>query len=161
MAIRKRIKQANYLKIGEAFEFLGFSFTNLTEKPSPQTTSKRYVGNASATQTISGYEWSTDFEGDQIISDKACEYIRNIGEMCSTGAEAESEYLIVDMDKEGTADDTYRARKFKVAIQVDEFGDNDGELQLSGSFLGQSDPIVGTFTKTTKIFADGFTPKVI
>ena len=81
--------------------------------------------------------------------------------MCSTGVDAESEYLIIDMDKEGTVADTYRARKFKVAIQVDEFGDNDGELQLSGSFLGQSDPIVGTFTKTTKTFAEGFIAKVI
>ena len=160
MAIRKRIKQANYLKVGSEFEFLGFSFTNLTEKPSPKTSSKRYVGNASATQSIANYEWSTDFEGDQIESDKAVEYIRNIGEMCLTGSDAESEYLIVDMDKEGTTSETYRVRKINIAIQVDEFGDNDGELQLSGSFLGQTDPIVGTFTKSTKTFVEGFTAVV-
>ena len=161
MAIRKRIKQANYLKVDGEFKFLGFSFTNLTEKPSPKTTSKRYVGNASATQSISNYEWSTDFEGDQIESDEVVEYIRNIGEMCLTGADAETEYLIVDRDKEGTIADTYRCRKFNIAIQVDEFGDNDGELQLSGSFQGKGDPVLGTFTKTDKTFAEGFTPKVV
>lgn len=161
MAIRKRIKQANYLKVDGAFEFLGFSFTNLTEKPSPKTSSKRYVGNASATQSISNYEWSTDFEGDQIESDVAVEYIRNIGEMCLTGADAESEYLVVDMDKPGTTEGTYRVRKFVVAIQVDEFGDNDGELQLSGSFLGKGDPVLGTFKKSDKTFTEGFTAKVV
>lgn len=161
MGVRKRIKQANYLKIGENFVFLGFSFTNLTEKPSPQTTSKRYVGNASASQSITSYEWSTDFEGDQIESDEAVEYIRNIGEMCLTGSDAETEYLIVDMDKESTTEGGYRARKLEIAIQVDEFADNDGELQLSGSFLGLGDPIVGTFTKDTKTFTEGFTAKTV
>lgn len=161
MGIRKRIKQANYLKVNNAFEFLGFSFTNLTEKPSPKTTSKRYVGNASASQSISNYEWVTEFEGDQIESDEAVEFIRNIGEMCLTGSDAESEYLIVDMDKPGTVDGTYRVRKFVVAIQVDEFGDNDGELQLSGSFLGKGDPVLGTFTKADKTFAEGFTAKTV
>lgn len=159
MAIRKRIKQANYLKVGEEYVFLGFSFTNLTEKPSPKTTSKRYVGNANSSTSITSYEWSTDFEGDQIESDKAVDHIRNIGEMCLTGSDAESEYLIVDMDKEASTEGGYRARKFNVAIQVDEFGDNDGELQLSGSFLGLGDPVVGTFTKDTKTFEEGFIAK--
>lgn len=161
MAVRKRIKQANYLKVGEAFEFLGFTMTNLTEKPSPQTTSKRYVGNANSSTSITSYEWSTDFEGDQIESDNAVEYIRNIGEMCLTGADAETEYLIVDMDKESATEGGYRARKFNIAIQVDEFADNDGELQLSGSFLALGDPVEGTFTKDSKTFAEGFTAKTV
>ena len=74
-----------------------------------------------------------------------------------TGAEAESEYLIVDLDKPGTAEGTYRARKIKVAIAVDSFDDNDGELGISGSFLGQSDPVEGTFTVSDKTLAEGFT----
>ena len=159
MGIRKRNKQANYLKVGENFEFLGTSFTNATEKPSPQTTSKRYIGDSASTQSIVSYEWSTDFEADQISSDKAVEFIRNIGEMQLTGADSETEYLIVDMDVEGNTEGTYRARKLTVAIQVDEFPDNDGEFGVSGSFLGKGDPVLGTFTKETKAFAEGFTPK--
>lgn len=161
MSVRKRIKQANYLKVGTAFEFLGFSFTDLTEKPSPKTTSKRYVGNASSSQSITSYEWSTDFEGDQIESDAAVEYIRNIGEMCLCGADAETSYLIVDIDKPGTAADTYRCRKFNVAVQVDEFANNDGELQLKGSFLGLGDPEEGTFTQATKSYTKSFNAKTL
>lgn len=159
MSIRKRKVQANYLKVGEDFELLGTGFTELNESPSAQTTSKRYINQASATQSITGYEWTTSFNTDQIVSDKAIEYIREIGEVQKTGADAESEYIIVDLDKPGTAEGTYRARKIKVAIAVDSFDDNDGELGISGSFLGQSDPVEGTFTVSDKTFAEGFTPK--
>ncbi len=161
MSVRKRIKQANYLKVNNIWEFLGFTMTDLTEKPSPKTTSKQYVGNASAKQSITSYEWAMDFEGDQIESDVAFEYIRNIGEMCLTGSDAETEILIVDMDKPGTAADTFRCRKIGVAVQVDELPNNDGELGLKGSFLGTTDPEEGTFTKTTKAYVVGFNAKTL
>lgn len=164
MGIRQRRIQANYLKVGAKYEFLGTGFSTLDEKPSPKTTSKRYINDASASQSITSYEWSSDFEADQIQSDKAIEYIVNIGEMCKTGADAETEYLIVDLDKEAQTAG-YRARKFKVAIQVDSFDNNDGELQAKGSFLGLGDPILGTVTidSDTKevAFTEGFTAKTV
>ena len=87
MGIRKRSIQANYLKVNDIFELLGTGFTELNESPSAQTANKRYINQVSATQSITGYEWSTSFNTDQIASDKAIEYIRNIGEMLLTGAE--------------------------------------------------------------------------
>lgn len=160
MGIRKRKIQSNFLKIGEAFQWLSVGFTEANESPSAQTSSKRYIHQASSTQAITGYEWSSSFTADQIENDKVVEYIRNIGEMLLTGSDAETEYLIVDMDQHATGDG-FRARKFKVAIQVDEFADEDGELTMSGSFLGQGDPIIGTVTITSGVatFTDGFTPK--
>lgn len=160
MGIRKRKVQANYMKVKEAFELLGTGFTELNESPSAQTTSKRYINQSSSSQSVTGYEWSSSFNTDQIASDKAIEYIRDIGEMQKTGADTETEYLIVDLDKPGTAEGTFRARKIKVAIAIDDFPDNDGELGISGNFLGQSDPVEGTFTVGTKEFAEGFEPKV-
>lgn len=164
MGVRQRRIQANYLKVGTKYEFLGTGFSTLDEKPSPKTTSKRYINDASSSQSITSYEWSSDFEADQIQSDKAIEYIVSIGEMCKTGADAETEYLIVDLDKEAKTTG-YRARKFKIAIQVDEFSNNDGELQCKGSFLGLGDPILGTVTidDVTKeaTFAEGFEAKTI
>ncbi|WP_462391926.1 phage tail tube protein [Clostridium cadaveris] len=160
MAIRKRRIQANYLKVGETFELLGTGFTELNESPSAQTSSKRYINQASASQSVTGYEWSTSFNTDQIVSDKAIEYIRNIGEMQKTGADTETEYIIVDLDKEAKASG-FRARKFKIAIAVDSFDDNDGELGISGTFLAQSDPILGTFNTTEKTFAEGFEAKTV
>lgn len=161
MGVRKRKVQANYLKVKEAFELLGAGFTELNESPSAQTTSKRYINQSSSSQSVTGYEWGTSFNTDQINSEKAIEFIKEIGEMQKTGADTETEYLIVDLDKPGTAEGTFRARKFKVAIAVDSFDDNDGELGISGNFLGQSDPVEGTFTLASKEFAEGFTPKLV
>lgn len=158
MSIRKRKVQANYLKVGETYELLGTGFTELNESPSAQTTSKRYVNQSSASQSVIGYEWSSSFNADQIVSEKAIEHIRNIGEMQLTGADTEAEYVIVDLDKEAQTTG-YRARKIKVAIAVDSFDDNDGELGISGTFLGQSDPIEGTFDTSTKSFTEGFIAK--
>ena len=160
MAVRARRIQANYLKVGSKFEFLGTGFQTLDEKPSPKTTSKRYINDASASQSITSYEWSSDFEADQIQINKAIEYIVNIGEMCKTGAEAETNYYKVDLDKQANSEDSYRARKFKVAIKVDDSNkDNDGELQCSGSFLAIGDPVEGTFNTATKTFTEGFIAK--
>lgn len=158
MAIRKRKIQANYLKIGEAFELLGTGFTDLNESPSAKTISKRYINQSSASQSVTGYEWKTDFSADQIVSEKAIEYIRNIGELQKTGPDTEADYLIVDLDKPA-ATAGFRARKIKVAIAVDSFDDNDGDLGIKGSFLGISDPVEGTFDTTTKTFTEEFTPK--
>ncbi|RXI55281.1 hypothetical protein DP122_05095 [Clostridium tetani] len=158
MAVRKRKIQANYLKIGEIFELLGTGFTELNESPSAQTTSKRYINQSSASQSITGYEWATNFNADQIVSEKAIEHIRNIGEMQKLGTDTETEYLIVDLDRSAETNG-FRARKFKVAIAVDSFGDNDGELGIEGSFLGISDPVEGTFDTSSKEFTEGFTPK--
>lgn len=158
MAVRKRKIQANYLKVGETFELLGTGFTELNESPSAQTTSKRYINQSSASQSITGYEWSTSFNADQIVSEVAIEYIRDIGEMQKTGADTETEYIIVDLDKPAQTSG-YRARKFMVAIAVDSFEDNDGELGITGSILGISDPVLGTFDTTTKTFTEGFEPK--
>ncbi|MBN1071510.1 hypothetical protein DVV81_10075 [Clostridium botulinum] len=160
MGIRKRRTVANYLKVKDGFEFLGGGFTSLNEKPSAKTTSKKYINDSSATQAIASYEWSSEFNADQIVSDKAIEFIRNIGEMQLTGSDAESEYIIVDTDMEATSKG-FRARKIKVAIQIDSFDDNDGELGVSGSFLGIGDVVLGTFDKETKTFTEGFTPKVV
>ncbi|WP_346962400.1 hypothetical protein [Clostridium sp.] len=159
MGVRKRKIQANYLKVTE-FELLGTGFTELNESPSAQTTSKRYINQSSASQSITGYEWNTSFNADQITSEVAIEHIREIGEMQKTGSDTETEYLIVDLDKPAQTAG-FRARKFKVAISVDSFEDNDEELGVTGSFLGISDPVEGTFDTATKAFTEGFEPKTV
>lgn len=156
--VRKRKVQANYMKVKESFELLGTGFTELNESPSAQTTSKRYINQSGSSQSVTGYEWNSSFNTDQINSEKAIDYIRDIGEMQKTGEETETEYIIVDLDKPAQTAG-YRARKFKIAIAVDSFDDNDGELGISGSFLGQSDPVEGTFDISAKTFTEGFTAK--
>ena len=112
MAIRQRRMEADYLKVGEDFEFLGSGFTAIDEKPNPQVTEKRYINDASSSQSVTGYKWQADFSGDQIDSEKAIEYITTIGKELKTGGDCESEYIRVDLDKPSNTDGGYYARKF-------------------------------------------------
>lgn len=152
--VRKRKAQANFMKVKENYELLGTGFTELNESPSAQTTSKRYINQASASQSITGYEWTTSFSTDMIVSEEAIEFIREIGELQKVGVDTETEYIIVDLDK-SELDGGYRARKINIAIAVDSFEDNDGDMAISGSFLGQSEIVEGVFDIDTKTF----TPK--
>lgn len=157
MGIRQRKTEADYINIktGEGpdnWVFMGTGFTTIDEKPGGETTEKRYVCDATASQSLSSYKWQADFEADQIEDDDAIEYIVAIGKELKTGGNCETDYIKVDLDKQGEAENTYYARKFHVAVQVSEFPNNDGELGVSGSFLALGDPVIGTFNVTDKSF---------
>lgn len=165
MAVRQRRIEADYLKVGEKFELMGVGFESVDEKPNAQTKETRYVIDASASQSVVSYKWQADFSGDQIESENVIKHIVKIGKELKTGVDTEAEYLKVDLDKVGSAENSFYARKFKVAIQVNEFPNNDGNLGLSGTLLGLGDCVVGTATidPITKevTFVEGFTEKTV
>lgn len=160
MAIRNRTLVADYLKVGEEFVLMGAGFTDINESPNAKTSKKQYVNDKSPTSSITGYESEFGYETDQIRDQKAIDYICDIGETHKIGADAETEYIRVDLDKPGTTENTFRARKFNVAVQVDELGSKDGEMTAKGKLLTQGDLEVGTFNTQSKEFTKGFTPKV-
>ena len=156
--IRQRRMQANYLNCSndgktKAFALLGVGAKTLDENPSAQTKSRKYVCDKSATKSISGYDWNTAFDIGQIREQDAINFIVNIGENQLVGEDAETEYVVVDLDQKDAATDTsYHARKFNVAIEVASFTNDDGEMGCSGNFLGKGDPVEGTFDTSTKTF---------
>lgn len=164
MSVRQRRKVADYLDVGtsgkEDYQFMGLGFSELNESPSAQTAKKRYINDKSASTSITGYEPEFSYETDQIRSEKAIEYICEIGELQKIGDEAQTNYIKVDLDKPGTAENTYRARKFRVAIAVADFDEKDGEMSAKGKFLQIGDLEVGTFNTVTKEFTPGFEAKV-
>ena len=164
MAVKQRRGFADYINVGGDAEknvLMGAGFTKLDESPSAQTTSKRYVNDKSNTKAISGYDDSFPFETDQIRSEEAVEYLCNIGEKRLTGAEAETEYYRVDLDKKiGDSGTEYEARKFHVAVEIADFSDADGEMTASGNLLGIGDMVEGKFDITAKTFFEVIdTPK--
>lgn len=159
MGVKLRKDVANYLNVAAAsaeaedFAFMGTGFVDLNDSPSAQTTSKKYVNNASATKSIVGYDWSAPYTMDQIREEKAIDYMCKIGEDELTGAAAETDYVKVELTKKiGVSGTEFEARKRKVAIEVAEFSNNDGELQGSGNLLGISDWVKGKFDTSTRKF---------
>ncbi len=156
--VRQRREQANYINIapGEenpVFSLLGVGVKTLDENPSAQTKSRKYIVDKSATKSINSYDWSAPFDADQIRSQAALAFICDIGEKQKTGEDAETQYVIVDLDQAITGEEnTFHARMINVAIEVSSFPNDDGEMGLSGNFLGQGDMVEGKFNTTTKVF---------
>lgn len=159
MGIRARRVEADYLKVHGVYESMMTQFTALNEKPGAKETSKRYIGDASESTTVTGYSPSADFEGDQIKNDRVIDYILDIAKTRKTGSDCETEYCQVELDKPAQAENSFYCRKSVVSIKVDEFPDNDGELGLKGTLGYKGDPIVGTFNTVTKEFTEGFTAR--
>ena len=154
MAVKQRYQEADYLNVGagtEQYVFMGTGFTKIDDSPSAQTTSKRYVNNKSTTKSIGSYDWSAPFEMDMIESEEAVKHIVDIGRKEKTGQDAEADYVRVDLAGTKTANG-YPARKRKVAIEVAEFTDNDGEITGSGNLLGKGDREFGFFDTEKKTF---------
>lgn len=155
---KQRIKIANYLNTAvggstESYNLMGTGFKELNEAPTAQVTSKRYINDKSATKSVTGYDWSSAFNADVIVSDEVLEYIVNIGEKQLTGEDSETTYVIVDLDKkEGTGTSSYKARRIKVAIEVATFGCEEGEVTIEGNLHAIDDVEEGTFDISTKKF---------
>ncbi|MDD2970189.1 MAG: hypothetical protein PHT21_11570 [Lachnospiraceae bacterium] len=132
---------------------MGRGFTEANEEPGAQSDSKRYINDKSATGSVKSYEWKKPFTADLIEDEKAIAYIADIGRLCKTGADAESVNYNVELGKPvAEKAGTYYARQMKVAIIVNSFSDNDGEMQVEGEFAGIGDPVEGEFNITTKTF---------
>ena len=152
--VTQRYQRADYIDVtggsdSPKYELLGIGVTQLDDSPSAQTTSKRYINQKSATQSIGGYEWTAPLEFDLIQSEPAIAYISEIGENEKTGVE-----VYLDKPVSGSAG-TYEAKRRKVAVEISEFKDNDGEIQGSGNLLGKTDWVKGTFSTATKAFTEG------
>ena len=156
--VEQRYQQPDYIDVSGGsgsprFELLGFGVTQLDNSPSAQTTSKRYVNQKSATQSIGSYEWTAPLEFDLIRSEKAIEFIADIGENEKTGVDAETLYVKVFLNKPvASKQNTYEARQRRVAVEVADFADNDGEIQGSGNLLWKTDWVKGEFNTETKTF---------
>lgn len=154
--VKQRYQEADYLNVSavkeiEKYVLMGTGFTKIDDSPSAQTTSKRYVNNKSATKSIGSYDWSAPYELDMIEAEEAIAFIAEIGRREKTGSEAETDYIRVDLL--GTkGENGYPARKRRVAIEVAEFVDSDGEITGSGNLLGKGDWEFGFFDPTTGTF---------
>ena len=161
MTVRLRTMEADYLNVSTnsgtpKYAFMGVGFTKADESPSAKTTSKQYINQKRAVQTITSYDWKMAVEADQIKEEEAIQYIMNIGRNELVGSDAETDYIKVDLDSpvSGSAN-TYEARKRKVAIQVSDFSSKDGEMGLKANFLAKSDIEIGTFNTSTRTFTPG------
>ena len=152
-SVKQRYQEASYLKVSDAFELKGTGFEELNEDPGAQTTSKKYINDKSSTSSITSYEGEHPFTADQIMSQAVIKDLISIGKLRKTGSEAERELIRVDLDEAvASKENTFKARKFDVAVEISSFSDNDGEWQVEGTLHDKGDPVAGEFNTETKTF---------
>ena len=158
MKIRQRPIEADYLNTapGEetpSYALMGTGFTSLDENPAAQTKTRKYINQASSSGSISGYAWTAAFAADQIPEQAAISFIKNISDHELTGEDAETDYVKVDLDQAiNNKENTFHARKRRVAVEIASNPNNDGERGMSGNLLAVSDWEEGEFNTSSKTF---------
>lgn len=135
------------------FHYMNKGFTQLNEDGNAQTETEAYIGDRNATPSVIGYENSWAFEAQYIHGDPVCEDIRDIGLLQKTGSDAEREMVSVDLMQRGIEDGTYRARKFRIAVETSPpQGEPRGVTTMSGTIHQLGDMEKGTFNLANNTF---------
>lgn len=150
---------ADYLNIAEngsaeEYALMGVGITKLDESFGAQSDGKCYIHQKTKSNSIKSYEEEFAFESELISDEKVVMALYNVGRNNLTGKDAEKDYIRVETFRPiSGSENTYAARKFRVAVEVSncsgEGGDN---LTVSGSLKAVGDFIDGKFDKTTKEF---------
>ncbi|WP_304509671.1 hypothetical protein [Anaerotignum sp.] len=137
-----------------SFALMGVGFNTLDENPNAQTDGKTYIHQKAQSSQIKNYQTQFPFDTDLIASEEAVMALYNIGRNQKIGADAELEYVRVELFQPDEAtSNTFKARKFKVAVAVTGITGAGGEaVKVTGTLHGVGDPIYGTFNTTTKTF---------
>jgi len=149
---------ADYLNTGTSaspvYSLMGAGFNSLDENPNAQTDKKTYINESTSSTTIKSYDTQFPFDTDFIKDELAVEKLVSIGRNHATGSSAETEYVRVDLyDEVAATSNTYKARKFKVAIEVSNINGAGGEVvTVTGNLNAIGDPVQGTFDTSTKTF---------
>lgn len=148
---------ADYLNVGTSekteFALMGTGYTTLDENPGAQTESVKYVCDPSSSSSVTGYETSFPFEAEHILENKATDAIYMVGRNHYVGAEAEFEYVRVELWNKADGSNEFEARKFLVSCEVTEYSGENKQV-LKGNLNAVGDPILGTFNTETRTFTE-------
>lgn len=153
-----RYQVADYLNTAksgtESFALMGVGFNTLDESPNAQKDSKAYINQKAQTSTIKSYQPAFAFDSDLIADEAAVMALYEIGRNQLTGADAERDYVRVELFKPvAETPNTFEARKFKVAVEVFSIsGEGGGVMKVTGNLNGVGDFVDGTFNTETKKF---------
>lgn len=155
----QRYQEALYVNItpkaaSQVWELFGTGATKADESFDAQTSGKRYINQVSTSQNVTGYEYSVEYEYDQIPSQRAIKFIDSVAKKEKVGSDAMTDLVIVSMNLKASADKGYPARKRRVAISPDGNADNDGTMTGTGSLLGRTDWNYGYFDVETRTFTE-------
>lgn len=152
-----RNKIADYLNTSKTevpeYKLMGKGFNSLDEAPQAQTEEKAYISDASMTKVIKGYQVQFAFDSDLMDDEDTILALYRVGRNQLQGGEAEMDYVRVDLFDKTAEGNAFPARKFRVAVQVDDISGAGAEIIHITGVLGNVGSMeLGTFNTQTKIF---------
>lgn len=157
-----RDKIADYLNISKTttpnYVLMGTGFNTLNESPNAQMDEKTYISDTSSTSTVKSYKPQFAFDADLKIEQEAIKNIYDIGRNHAIGADAQRDYVRVDLFDPVVPGSTtlFKARRFRVSVEVSSFAGAGGETVVaSGNFNAVGDVVLGYFDVTSFEFTEG------
>jgi len=153
----KRYDFADYLGITSGqtttYHLMGVGFNSLDENPNAQLDQKTYIHERAQTTNVKGYQPVFPFDTDLISDDTAVMALYEVGRDQKVGANAQFDYVRVDLYDPGTTANTFHARKFKVSVEVSAISGAGGEVvKATGNLHSVGDFTEGTFNTTNNTF---------
>ena len=150
---------ADYLNTGadeEVWSLCSAGFNTLDESPAAQVDTKAYVSDKAASTNIKSYTLVFPFDTDLMKSEEAVMALYNIGRNQLTGAQAQLDYLRVELfEPVESKENTFKARKFKVSVEVATIAGAGGEtVKVTGNLHNVGSFVDGEFNTQTKTFTE-------
>ena len=152
-----REKLMHFLNIGTAdnptYVLLGDGITSLTEEFNPESEGKHYINMASASNKVKAYAPSISVEKEYIKGEALQTWINEKIRVLPIGAEAEADYVRINILDSASEDGTYPAVKRPCTYQFNSIGgDGGGEIMNNMTLTGNGDAVQGTFDVKTLTF---------
>lgn len=154
-----REKLMHFFNIGTKetakYELLGDGITSLTEEFNPESESKHYINKAAASNRVKSYAPSISVEKEYIVEEALQTWINEKIKVLPTGAEAESDYIRINILETASSEGEYPAVKRPCTYQFDSIGGDAGDVIMNNmTITGNGDAIQGTFNVKTKKFTE-------
>lgn len=152
-----REKLMHFLNIGEngqeKYVLLGDGIASLTEEFNPEAEVKYYINKVSGSNRVKSYAPSISVEKEYVVDEELQEWINKKIKLLPTGAEAEADYIRINILEGAGEDGSYTAVKRPCTYQFDSIGGDAGNVIMNNMTLtGNGDAVQGTFNVATKTF---------
>lgn len=137
----------------EEYKLMGTGFSQLDENPNAQTEETVYISDKTSSTDITSYKSQFPFTSHLLKDQDATMMLYNVGRNHLVGEDAELFYVRVDLYDQAETENTYKARKMRVSVEVSSCsGEGGKKIEVSGNLNAKGDPIEGTFNISTKVF---------
>lgn len=137
----------------ESYQFMGTGFKQLDESPNAQTEETVYISDKASTTDIISYKPQFAFSSHLIKNEEAVMMLYSVGRDELIGSEAELYYVRVDLYDPANDENTFKARRFLVSVEVSSCSGEGGQkIEVSGNLNVKGDFTEGTFNTATKTF---------